>query len=269
MPAMTLHGCRVHVDDSGGSGPAVLLLHGFLFDGRMFDAQVATLRERFRCVTMDFRGQGRSAPCRAGFQIEQQAADVTTLLRRLDLPAVHLVGLSMGGYVAMRIAARQPERVQSLSLLNTGAGPHPLGKYPEHVGLAATVRMLGLARPRVADAVEKAMFGPSFVADPSTRTVREVWRGRWAESDVPSLVRTLSGLMRRPDVRPELSDITAPTLVLTGGVDPQHPPADSRQIVEGIADSSYVEVPGVGHTATIEAPAAVSDAVGSFITARA
>jgi 3-oxoadipate enol-lactonase len=269
MPAMTLHGCRVHVDDSGGSGPAVLFLHGFLFDGRMFDEQVAAMRDRFRCITMDFRGQGRSAPTAAGFQLEQQAADVLALLRSMDVPTVHLVGLSMGGYVGMRIAARQPERVLSLSLLNTGAGPHPVRKYPEHLGLAAMVRTLGLGRTRVADALEGAMFGPSFVADPTTRALRADWRARWAESDVPSLLRTLTGLMRRPDFRPELADITAPTLVVAGGVDPQHPPEDSREVVEGIRDSSYVELAGIGHSASIEAPAEVSDAVGGFIAARA
>lgn len=103
-----VHGVDLHVEDSGGSGETVLFLHGFLFDGRQYQAQIGALRETFRCVTVDFRGQGRSGPARGGYQVEQHAADVLAVIRRLGLAPVHLVGLSMGGFVAMRLAAREP-----------------------------------------------------------------------------------------------------------------------------------------------------------------
>jgi 3-oxoadipate enol-lactonase len=261
VPTMSIHDCEIHYEDSGGTGPPVVLLHGFVFDGRMFDAQVEALRDRYRCITMDFRGQGRSRPTRKGFQVEQQTADVLALLRRLEVPPAHLVGLSMGGYVSMRIAARHPDRVLTLSLLNTGAGPHPARRFPEHLGLAGLIRVFGTAQPRLNTELEKALYSPSFRDDPATEPVRRRWRERWAGADVSSLLRTLLGIMRRPDFRPELPDIAAPTLVLTGSQDVQHPPEHARQIVEGVPDSSYVELPDVGHSASFEAPEAVTAAL--------
>jgi 3-oxoadipate enol-lactonase len=261
VPTLTVHDCELYYTDSGGSGPPVVLLHGFAFDGRMFDAQVEALRDRYRCITMDFRGQGRSAPARRGFQVEQQASDVLALLRNLAVPPAHLVGLSMGGYVSMRIAARHPDRVLTLSLLNTGAGPHPGRRLPEHLGLAGLMRVFGTAQPWLNDAFERALYGPPFRTDPASEPLRRQWRERWAEADVSSLLHTLTGIMRRPDFHPELADIVAPTLVLTGAFDAQHPPAHSRQIVERVSGSTYVEIPDAGHSASFEAPDAVTDAI--------
>jgi 3-oxoadipate enol-lactonase len=267
MPTVSIHGCELHVEDSGGAGEPILFLHGLLFDGRMYDEQVHALRGHYRCIAMDFRGQGRSAPATRGFQVEQQTADALALLRHLDVPAAHLVGLSMGGYVSMRMAARQPSLALSLTLLNTGAGPHPPRKYPEHLALAAAARALGPSNDQVVAALEKAMFGTAFRADPSSEPVRMQWRARWAGAHVPSVLRTLAGITQRPDIRPELGDITAPTLVIAGTQDTHHPPADARQIVEGIPGSAYVELLGVGHSATIESPAAVTAALEQHLAA--
>jgi 3-oxoadipate enol-lactonase len=265
MPTITVHGCPLFYDDSGGHGPPVLLLHGLLFDGRMFDEQVAALRERYRCIRMDFRGQGRSGPAARGFQVEQQTADVLALLRALDVSAAHLVGLSMGGYVSMRIAARHPDTVLTLTLLNTGAGAHPPGKYPEHLALASLARVLGPGQPRVAAALEHSMYGQAFRTDPATDVIRRQWRARWASAHVPSVLHTLAGITKRPDIHPELPDITAPALVMTGRQDAHHPPRDAHQIVEGIPGSSYLELDGVGHSATIEAPGEVTAAIGQLL----
>lgn len=264
-----VHGCRLFVDDSGGSGTPVVMLHGFLFDGRMFDAQVAALASDHRCIRVDFRGQGRSAPTTSGLQVEQQAADIRAVLRILEVPRAHLVGLSMGGYVAMRLAAREPALAASVTLLNTGAGPHPRRKVPEHLALAALARLVGTSAGPVVDGLEASMFGPAFRADPASEPVRATWRQRWASADVPSLVATLLAIMRRPDVLAELSDITAPTLVVAGRDDHQHPPADTEAVHAEVAGSRSVVLDEVGHSATVEAPEAVSALLRDHIGAAA
>ena len=76
MPVIRVHGADLHYEDTGGTGEPVLFLHGFLFDGRQYEAQVAALRDQYRCLTLDFRGQGRSAASRGGYQTEQLTADV-------------------------------------------------------------------------------------------------------------------------------------------------------------------------------------------------
>jgi pimeloyl-ACP methyl ester carboxylesterase len=260
-----VHGARLYVEDFGGDGPPLLFLHGFLFDGRQYQEQITALRDRYRCVTLDFRGQGRSGPARDGFQIERQAADVSAVIRRLGLAPVHLVGLSMGGFVGLRLAARQPDLVRSLALLNTSASRHAPAKVPELVSLAAIARLAGLSPRPLVDAIERELYGPAFRTDPGTEAVRAAWRERWAAADRSSLVRTMLGFLLRSDVRAELPDIGAPTLVVAGAADASLPAERSREIAQLVAGARYVELPGVGHSAPLEAPDEVTRLLTEFL----
>lgn len=261
---MLVHGADLFVEDFGGAGEPVVFLHGFLFDGRQF-AQVEALREDYRCITIDFRGQGRSGPARGGFQIEQQAADVLEVLRQLEVDRVHLVGLSMGGFVAMRLAARNPERIRSLTLVNTSAAPHARSKFPKQLALAAVARVTGVSPPPIMAGTESEMYGEAFRHDPATAEVRDEWRARWARADRAALVGTLLGFMIRPDMRPELPGITAPTLIIAGAADASLPPRYSHEMHELIPSSRLVEVPRAGHSSPVEAPEQVTQALREFL----
>jgi len=265
MPVMRLHGTDLYYEDTGGRDEAIVFLHGFLFDGRQYEAQVAALKDRYRCVSLDFRGQGRSAASRGGYQIEQHAADVLAVIRRLDIAPVHLVGLSMGGFVALRLAARAPGLLRSLTLLNTSAAAHARSKFPKQLMLAAVGRRAGVSLPLVRSGVEAEIYGEAFRRDPARAGEREVWRQRWARTDRSSLVRTLLGFMIRPDVRDELGDVTAPTLVIAGGADASLPPPLSQEIHSLIKGSRLVELPGVGHSSPIEDPEGVTLALEQFL----
>jgi 3-oxoadipate enol-lactonase len=260
-----VRGADLFVEDTSGRGETILFLHGFLFDGRQYEAQIDALRGRYRCVTLDFRGQGRSAPARGGYQMEQHTADVLAVIRRLDIGSVHLVGLSMGGFVGLRIAAREPGLLRSLTLLNTSAAAHARTKFPKQLALAAVARFAGVSLPVIRSGVEAEMYGEVFRTDPLRAADREVWRQRWARADRASLVRTLLGFMVRPDIRDELSEVTAPTLVIAGGADASLPARYSREIHSLIAGSQYVELPAVGHSSPVEDPEGVARALRKFL----
>src|SRR6185369_4898317 len=98
------------------------------WSGRMFDAQVAALESRFRCISFDHRGQGQSEVTETGYTMDELTADALALIQALGAAPCHFVGLSMGGFVGMRLAARYPALIRSLSLLETSAGPEPLFK---------------------------------------------------------------------------------------------------------------------------------------------
>jgi 3-oxoadipate enol-lactonase len=266
MPIMQVHGTDLYYEDTGGPDEPIVFLHGFLFDGRQYEAQIASLRDRYRCVTLDFRGQGRSAASRGGYQIEQHTADVLAVIRRLDLAPVHLVGLSMGGFVALRIAARERGLLRSLTLLNTSAAAHARSKFPKQLMLAAVSRVAGVVSlPPVRSGIEGELYGEAFRADPTRAAEREVWRQRWARANRSSLVKTLLGFMIRPDVRDELDDVSVPTLVIAGEVDASLPPSFSREIHSLIAESWLVELPSVGHSSPIEDPDGVTKALEQFL----
>jgi pimeloyl-ACP methyl ester carboxylesterase len=261
---MRVHGTDLHYEDTGGSGEPILFLHGFLFDGRQYEAQVAVLRDRYRCLTLDFRGQGRSATP-GGYQIEQHTADVLAVIRERGIAPVHLVGLSMGGFVGLRIAAREPGLLRSLVLLNSSAAAHARTKIAKHLVLSGVGRVVGVSPPRLLARIEAEMYGAAFRADPARAAERDTWRGRWAESDRAALTKTLQGIMFRPDIRGELSDITVPTLIIAGGSDASLPPEQSREMHRLIAGSRLVELPGVGHSSPVESPEQVTRVLTEFL----
>src|SRR3954464_3832430 len=111
---MEVNGTQLHVEDTGpgSSGETIVFSHGLLWDTSLFAPQIAALRSTYRCIAWDHRGQGKSASDhRHCIGIELVTQDAIALLTLLSPNPVHFVGLSMGGFVGMRIAARRPELV--------------------------------------------------------------------------------------------------------------------------------------------------------------
>lgn len=264
MALIDIQGTQLHVEDSGGDGTPVVLLHGFLFDGRMFDAVAAELHPAYRCVRIDFPGQGRSGPSSVGYATDRLTDLMVAALDHLGLSGVHLVGLSMGGFTGMRIAVRRPDLVASLALLNTSASAHPRTKFPKQLALAGLARLAGTSLPPVTKGIEDEMYGKAYRTDPATKAMRDTWRERWADSDRSALVATLLGFMFRPDFRADLAAIVAPTLIIAGGEDASLPLAHSSEIHGRLPNAPLVVLPGVGHSSPLEAPHRVVDALRRF-----
>lgn len=125
MPRVRVNGAELHYEDTGGGPEAVVMAHGLLLSGRMFDGVVAGLRDRYRCVTFDFRGQGASPVVPARYDLDVLTEDAAGLIRALGCGPCHFLGFSMGGFVGMRLAVRRPELVRSLVLVGTSASREP------------------------------------------------------------------------------------------------------------------------------------------------
>lgn len=275
MPLVPVNGTRLWVEDTGdppagappsGGGAPVVFSHGLLWSTRLFDPQVAALRDRYRCVAYDHRGQGRSdvPPGRAPVTIEACYADAVALLERLALGPVHFVGLSMGGFVGMRLAARRPDLVRSLALLETSADPEPEANRPRYRLLARVVRWLG-PRP-VAGRVMPIMFGRTFLADPARAAERDAWRAHLL-GNRRAIWRATLGVVDRAGVADELPRITAPTLVVVGDEDAATVPAKAERIAALIPGARLAVVCGAGHSSSVEQPAEVSVLLGAFLDA--
>src|SRR5262249_48302064 len=107
MPMLPVPGAELYYEDSGAGVKTIVFSHGLLWSSRMYDAQVTHLRERYRCVAYDHRGQGRSTVGAARFDMETVYQDGVMLIERLGLAPCHFVGLSMGGFVGIRLAAKR------------------------------------------------------------------------------------------------------------------------------------------------------------------
>lgn len=255
MPMVEVNSVRLHYTDVGSGPRTVVFGHGLLWSGAMFDPQVDALRGRFRCITVDWRGQGRSAVADTGYDMDTLTEDLVALIDHLGIAPVDYVGLSMGGFIGMRLAARHPDLVRSLALLETSAEPEPAQNVPAYRRLAQVVRFVG-PRP-VAGRVMAIMFGQTFLTDPSRAAERDEWRRRLNAVDRVGAVRATHGVIERAGIADELARITAPTLVLVGDEDVATVPDKARRIQAGIVGSQLVIVPGAGHTSTIEQPTAV------------
>lgn len=263
MPILDVNGTRLYYEDTGGPGEPVVFSHGLLFSVRMFDAQVAALRGRYRCIAYDHRGQGRSdVPAMDSIDMETVYEDAVALIERLGLAPCHFVGLSMGGFVGMRIAARRPELLRSLVLLETSGDAEPAQTASRYKLLNFIARWIGL-RP-VAPNVMRIMFGRTFLEDPARAALRNEWRQQLV-SNRREIWRAVNGVIRRQGVHEELPRVCAPTLVVVGEEDVATVPAKAERLHAAIRGSRLVRVPRAGHTSTVEEPEQVNAALTAFL----
>ena len=266
MPTLHANGATLWYEAHGAGPETVVFAHGLLWSGRMFDAQVAGLSGRFRCVTFDFRGQGRSEVTADGYDMDTLSDDAAALIEALGCAPCHFVGLSMGGFIGMRLAARRPELVRSLVLMETSADPEPAENVPRYRMLGGIVRLLGrfgmrLVMPRVM----RIMFGRTFLEDPAREAERRLWRERRMANHPRGITRALDGVIERKPVYGELGKIAVPTLVMVGDEDVATVPAKAERLNAAIRGSRLVVIPGAGHTSSVEQPAFVNAALAGFL----
>jgi 3-oxoadipate enol-lactonase len=266
MPTLRVNGATLWYEEHGAGPETVVFAHGLLWSGRMFDAQVAELEDRFRCVTFDFRGQGRTEVTADGYDMETLSADAAALIEALGCAPCHFVGLSMGGFIGMRLAARHPELVRSLVLMETSADPEPAANVPRYRLLGGIVRLLGsLGMRLVMPRVMRIMFGRTFLEDPAREADRRVWRERGMANRPRGITRALAGVIERKPIYDELGKIAVPTLVMVGDEDVATIPAKAERIHAAIAGSRLVVIPGAGHTSSVEQPDVVNAALEGFL----
>lgn len=263
MPKVTVNGASLYYEEQGAGSETVVFAHGLLWDVRVFAPQVAALRDRYRCVAFDFRGQGRSEVTADGYDMETLTEDAAGLIRALGAAPCHFVGLSMGGFVGMRLALRHTELVRSLCLIECTADAEPRENVLPYTLMAAVARWM---TPRLVTArVTRQMFGDQFINDPARAGEREEFRRRLLANDPVGTYRATLGVVRRRPIYDEIDRISVPTLVVVGDQDRATVPEKARRIRERIPGARLVSIAGAGHTSPLEEPAAVTQAVADFL----
>lgn len=264
MPHLTTNGVSFFYEDTGGAGAAIVFSHGLLMSSRMFAGQIAALKDRYRCVAYDHRGQGQSSdPGGRSHDMDTCFRDAVAVIEGLDARPCHFVGLSMGGFVGMRLAARRPDLLYSLSLLETSAEPEAAENVPKYKTLAFVTNLFGTRM--VVDRVMPILFGRSFMTDPAMAQARAAWREEIA-SRPRSIVRAVRGVIEREGVMDEITSIRLPTLVMVGEEDTATPPPKARRIHEHIPGSRLARIAAAGHSSTVEQPAEVSRVLSDFLS---
>ncbi|WP_339529092.1 3-oxoadipate enol-lactonase [Pseudomonas mucidolens] len=247
----------------GPQGAPVLVLSNSLgTDLHMWDTQMPAFTEHFQVLRLDTRGHGKSLVTEGPYSIEQLGRDVLALLDALHIQRAHFCGLSMGGLIGQWLGINAGERLLRLVVCNTAAKigtPEVWNPRIEMVlrdGQAAMValRDASIARWFTADFAEANPDQAQRITDMLAATSPQGYAANCAA-------------VRDADFRQQLASITLPTLVIAGTDDAVTPPSGSQFIQAQVKGAEYAEFPAA-HLSNVQAGAAFSDRVLSFLLAR-
>jgi len=264
MPFLEINGARLYYEVTGDGPETIVFSHGLLMSGAMFADQVGALSARYRCICYDHRGQGRSEVAPDGYDMDSLALDAAQLIVELDAAPCHFVGLSMGGFVGMRLALNRSELLRSLVLMETSADPEPNSK--PYRRMAWVARWLGF-RP-IVNRVMAIMFGRTFLSDPAKVEVRDRWKQHLLALDRTGTFRAAYGVIDREGVYDRLGGITIPVLIVVGDEDVATVPEKSERMQAAIPGARLVRIPFAGHSSSIEQPGRVTAAIEDFLESR-
>jgi 3-oxoadipate enol-lactonase len=257
MAFMTKDGFRLYYEDTGGSAPALLFLHGAGGNHLSWWQQVPVFAEEYRCVAVDQRGFGQSPDVSGGPGPGALGSDVIALLDHLGITRAALVAQSMGGWAAVGAAVRAPERLWAIVLANT------VGNL--------TNPEIGALRQRLADAspprppvLWHAALGATFrKAEPVRSFLYAQIAG--TNAPLPADFRDQLGRLTTPVERYVATRV--PTLFLTSDEDGLIWPELSKKVHEQVPGSRFVRVEAAGHSTYFERPDVFNREVGAFLKA--
>jgi pimeloyl-ACP methyl ester carboxylesterase len=250
--------------DDRGSGPAVVLLHGYPFNRTMWREQAEALIEKYRVITPDLRGLGETTV--KGDEpatMEEMARDVVALLDELRIGRVTLCGLSMGGYVAFAFYRRFPLRVRSLVLADTRAQADTEEVRRNRAEQAEKILREGMELI-ADDFLKKVLTRETLAGKPETVAhVREMI----LKTTPQGAANALRGMAVRPDQTAFLEQVLAPTLILVGSKDELTPPGDAELMHREIRGSRLEIIKGASHLSNLERPVEFNRALLDFTRA--
>jgi len=243
------------------SGLPVVFIHGFPFSHAMWLPQLEAASASFRAIAYDLRGFGASRADLSYFSIEGHVDDLVGLLDELRVPQAILVGLSMGGYIALRALERNPERILGAVLADTRAEADSNEMKIKRAGQMKQILQEGLAG--FAENQCRAVFTTENLEKKSeiVRGIRDVI----LQTPLATVAGHLSALAARTDTTAALPKIQVPTLILVGEKDTLTPPEAARAMHENIPGSRLEILPHAAHLSNLENPEAFNRHLLQFL----
>jgi 3-oxoadipate enol-lactonase len=242
-------------DTGRRAGTAVLFLHAFPYSSAMWDGQVRAFADRARCLTLDARGMRPGAAAPEAYMLEHLVDDALALMDRQGLEGVVVCGLSLGGYIALRLTQRAPERVRGLLLANTQAASD---SNEAKLARAGGLRLLWT---QGVEAFAEAQLKRQLSAQTLARRPELVTHLKQITmaSSPAAIAAALVALATRGDMTSSLADVRVPTSVIVGADDVITTPAVASALASGIAGAELHTLAGAGHLSNLEAEQAFNE----------
>lgn len=263
---INVNDANLYYEENGSGKETIFFSHGLLWSCRMYDKQIEFLKNHYRTIAYDHRGQGKSEITKNGYDMDTLSIDAANIIEKLNIAPVHFVGLSMGGFVGMRLAARRPELIKSLILMETSADPEPEENIPKYNRLAFVGRWLGFrfaVKP-----VMRIMFSTDFLQDPDRRIEQKYWEQQFKQNNKIGTIHALKGVTDRKGIYDEIEKIKKPTLIMVGEQDIATVPAKAERMHSKITGSKLVYIPKAGHTSSVEQSDFVNKTIYEFLNSQ-
>jgi len=260
--ALTDDGVRIHYQAFGRAGAEpVLMIQGLGTDSRGWLGQRFAFGTKYRCISPDNRGVGKSDKPAGPYDLRRMAEDMVAVLDDVGIESAHVMGASMGGIVAQLLALHHPERVRSLVLACT-ACHHTAWRRELLADWADLVRSQGMRA--------FAMRNLRWIV--GSRSLRRLWPIMQVVGPValncpaPSFVAQVEAILAMDDsIRVELGGLDVPTLVIVGSQDILTPLADSEELAEQIPGATLAVIPGAAHGFMFEHATTYNRVVTAFV----
>ena len=261
MPFAENDGVKIYWEETGKGDP-ILLIMGLGWVSQMWHRTRDLLAKKYRVITFDNRGVGRSDVPPGPYPIPTMAADAAAVLDAAGVKSAHLYGISMGGMIAQEFTLQYPERVKSLILGCTAAGgPTAIQPAPE---VLQVLMRRGMKPEEAIDAIDPFIYDPG--TSPESMAEDRKLRLEWYPT-VDGYLNQLQGIMAW-EAHSRLPQIAAPTLVIHGESDQLIPAANGRLVAERIPRAKLVVIPRASHIFPTDQPKPANEAVVNFLAAQ-
>lgn len=257
MPFISVHDVSLYYEETGAGEP-LLFIHGLGSSGRDWEMQVGFFARNYRVVVFDLRGHGQSDKPRGPYTIPLFASDTAGLIETLGIAPAHVVGISLGGMIALQLAADRPELVRSLVVVNSG--PEFVARtLKERLAVAQRfliVRLVGMRK--MGEILARRLF-----PKPEQGALRAMLAERWAEND-PRAYRDAMRAIVGWSVADRLGAIDIPTLVVAA--DEDYTPVSAKEAyVAKMPRAELVVIRDARHAVPVERPDEFNAIVGTFL----
>ncbi len=241
--------------------PWLVFSHSLACSVRMWDPQIAALKDKYRILAYDTRGHGASGAPKGEYTLEQLADDLKALLDQLKVKNAHYCGLSMGGMIGQTFALKYPGVFKTLVLADTTSRfpPEAQPTWKQRIQTAEEKGMAPLVQPTL-----ERWFTEAFRKS-NPKPVEAIGK-LIATTPVPGYVGCCHAIPK-VNTTARLKEIKTPILVICGDQDPGTPPAMSKEMHENAPGSKLVMIPAAAHLSNLEQPAAFTKALQDFIAA--
>ncbi|NEW60948.1 alpha/beta hydrolase [Sulfurovum sp. bin170] len=239
-----------------GQGEPLLFIHGLGSSSRDWKEQVNHFSKSYRVITLDIRGHGKSSKTDEEYTISLFADDTIALLDALKISSAHIVGISMGGMIAFELAVSYPNRIRTLTIVNStpSAVPQTIRERLQMWQRKLMVRLFSMKA--IGEILGKRLF-------PNHKELKKLFAKRWAENDLTSYRKSVKAIFEW-SVADQLDQIQAPTLLLSSEYD-YIPLSKKEELVKQIANCKLVVIKDTHHALPVEKPDNFNEVLGLFL----